>query len=98
MRSFIAQIIYSIECAGVATEQYEEQSRLVYATDSDQALEHAKDIAANEECIFIDRHGRTVQWKLLAVKDIQEVTLDNGALLVSSVREAAPVTDPIWIE
>jgi hypothetical protein len=98
MRSFIAQIIYSIACAGVTTEQYEEQYRLVLAADSEAALQRAKQIAANEECLFIDRHGRAVQWKLLSVKDIQEVTLSDGELLVSSVKEVTPVTDPLWIE
>lgn len=98
MKTFIAQMIYRIECAAVATEQYEEQWRLVMGADKDDALNKSRDIAKEEECIFVDRHGRTVNWKLIAVKDIQEVTLEHGALLLSSVKEITPITDPAWIE
>jgi hypothetical protein len=96
MRTFVAQLIYRIDCADVKTEQYEEQWRLIFAADADSALSNAKQVAAGEECIFVDRHGRTVQWKLIAVKDIQEIVPENGALLVSTVREVGPIADAIW--
>lgn len=98
MKTFIAQIIYRIECAGVDTEQYEEQWRLVMGTNINEALESARVIAKGEESMFVDRHGRTINWKLVAVKDIQEVNLEHGALLISSVREVTPIADPVWIE
>ena len=96
MRSFTAQIIYRIECEGLPTDQYEEQWRLVYADNEEQALINAREIGANENATFIDRHGRTMSWRMLAVKDIQPVDLTNGSLLFSMVREAEMVAAPLW--
>jgi len=96
MKSFTAQIIYRIECEGLPTDQYEEQWRLVYADDESRALAEARKAGKNEESTFIDRHGRTMCWRMLAVKDLQPVELVNGGLLFSMVREAELVAAPIW--
>lgn len=96
MKSFTAQIIYRIECEGLPTDQYEEQWRLVYADTDLEALAEAKLAGKCEEATFIDRHGRTMCWRMLAVKDVQPVDLKNGGLLFSMVREAEPVPAPLW--
>ena len=96
MRSFTAQIIYRIECEGLPTDQYEEQWRLVYAESEEDALATAKTMGHDEEATFIDRHGRTMCWRMLAVKDLQPVELKNGGLLFSMVREAEMVAAPLW--
>ena len=96
MQSFTAQIIYRIECEGQPTDQYEEQWRLIYADNHDTALIEAKSAGKNEEGTFIDRHGRTICWRMLAVKDLQPVNLTNGGLLFSMVREAELVPAPLW--
>jgi hypothetical protein len=96
MKTFTARIIYKIECEGIRTEQYEEQWRLIYADDELAALEHAREAAAAEESSFPDRHGRIVNWKLLAVKDLQETSLHNGALLFSTIKEMEPMEVPVW--
>ena len=96
MRSFTAQIIYRIECEGLPTDQYEEQWRLVYAEDEEGALVTAREMGRDEESTFIDRHGRTMCWRMLAVKDLQPVELKNGGLLFSMVREAEMVAAPLW--
>lgn len=98
MKSFIAQVIYRIECEGLPTDQYEEQWRLVFATDVHEALTEARTLSKDEEATIIDRHGRTVCWRLLAVKDIQPVDLNNGSVLFSMVREAELVAAPIWVQ
>ncbi|MBA3827598.1 MAG: DUF4288 domain-containing protein [Taibaiella sp.] len=98
MNTFVAQIIYSIECEGMPTDQYEEEWRLVYADNNTSALNEAQSIARNEEATIIDRHGRTVCWRLLAVKDLQPVNVENGALLFSAIREVTPIAAPIWIQ
>ena len=79
-------------------EQYEEQWRLILAADENEALTNSRKVAMKEECMFIDRHGRAVSWKFIAVKDIQEIDLTHGALLTSSVKEVTPIADPIWTE
>ncbi|MCW3122017.1 MAG: hypothetical protein JWQ38_1509 [Flavipsychrobacter sp.] len=96
MHSFTAQIIYRIECEGLPTDQYEEQWRLVYGNNEEEALKEARIAGTNEESTFIDRHGRTMCWRMLAVKDIQPVELKNGGLLFSMVREAEMVPAPLW--
>ena len=96
MKSFTAQIIYRIECEGLFTDQYEEQWRLVYADDEHTALMEARQAGKNEEATFIDRHGRTICWRMLAVKDLQPIELKNGGLLFSMVHEAELVAAPLW--
>jgi len=96
MRSFTAQIIYRIECEGLPTDQYEEQWRLVYADNEENALVIAREMGKNEDATFIDRHGRTMCWRMLAIKDLQPVELTNGGLLFSMVREAEMVAAPLW--
>ena len=96
MQSYTAQIIYRIECEGLPTDQYEEQWRLVYADTEELALSEAREAGKNEEATFIDRHGRTMCWRMLAIKDLQRVDLINGGLLFSMVREAELVPAPLW--
>ncbi|HLO69706.1 MAG TPA: DUF4288 domain-containing protein [Flavipsychrobacter sp.] len=98
MKAYTAQIIYRIKCDGVSTEQYEEQWRLVFADEIREALFQARVVAKEEEATFVDRHGRTVSWELVAVKDLQEVDVKHGSLLFSSVREVEPIASPLWSE
>jgi len=95
MNAFTAQIIYRIECEGMPTDQYEEQWRLVYADNEEHALSIARDAGKNEESTFIDRQGRTMCWRMIAVKDLQPIELKNGGLL-SMVREAEILPAPLW--
>ena len=96
MKTFIAQVIYRIECEGLPTDQYEEQWRLVHATDPQHALEEAMKMSKEGEMTFIDRHGRTICWRMLAVKDLQPIELKNGGLLFSMVHEAELLAAPLW--
>ncbi|XZF14106.1 DUF4288 domain-containing protein [Chitinophagaceae bacterium MMS25-I14] len=97
MKTYTAQIIYKIECEGIATEQYEQQWRLVLAEDDENALREARKMAREEESTFVDRHGRTVFWKLLAVKELKEIDLSNGCLLFSEIKEVEPLAAPVWM-
>lgn len=90
MKNFLVCIIFKIECEGVSTEQYEEQWRLFIADSAEFALQNARSTGKEEEEQFLDRHGRLVRWRFLAVKDIRETKLTNGELLVSQVNETKP--------
>lgn len=96
MNSFTAQILYRIECEGLFTDQYEEQWRLVYADNIENALKEARKAGESEETTFVDRQGRTICWRMLAVKDLQPVELKNGGLLFSVVREVETMAAPLW--
>jgi hypothetical protein len=91
MQTFIAHLIFSISCEGVFTDQYEEQLRLVYAQNDEDAIRTAKKMATQEEEDFADRKGRKMSWKFIAVKDILRVPLEQGVLLHSSIKEIQPV-------
>jgi hypothetical protein len=95
-QTFVARIIYRICCTGITEEQYEEQWRLVFAEDERVALFAALQLAARDEDHFTDRRGRTIQWKLIAVKDLQPVSLTHGSLMASVISEVAPVAAPVW--
>lgn len=98
MNTYTAQIIYRIKCSGTKTEQYEEQWRLIFGNNEREALEQARTIALDEEATFIDRHGRTIVWEMVAVKDLQQVELRNGTLLMSTVKEVEPIAAPVYME
>ncbi|HRO42823.1 MAG TPA: DUF4288 domain-containing protein [Flavipsychrobacter sp.] len=97
MKSFTAHIIYRIVCEEVVSEQYEEQWRILFANDETTALAEAQRFGKEEECSFIDRHGRTTKWKMVAIKEIREVNMKHGALVLSRVKEVEPIADPVWI-
>lgn len=96
MKSFTAHIIYRIVCGDISTEQYEEQWRILFAANEREALQEARKLGKQEECSFIDRHGRTIEWELIAVKEIQEVSVQHGSLLFSAVKEMEPIAAPVW--
>lgn len=98
MKSFTAQIIYRIVCEDVIAEQYEEQWRILFATDEQAALNEARKLGKEEECSFIDRHGRTIKWEMIAVKEIHEVNMQHGALIFSTVKEVEPIAAPVWVK
>ncbi|MBS1688820.1 MAG: DUF4288 domain-containing protein [Bacteroidetes bacterium] len=97
MKTFVAQIVYRIECEEQSTDQYEEQWRLIFAEDEPLALKEAQKVAKDEEATIIDRHGRTIIWKLVAVKDLQPIEIGNGELLFSVVKEVEPIAAPVWV-
>jgi Domain of unknown function (DUF4288) len=96
--AYVAQIIYRIECDGMPTDQYEEQWRLIEVGEHQKPLQVAPAVGKEEEQTFIDRHGRNIHWRLLAVKDIQPVVLRHGALLFSMIREVDIIPAPLWQE
>ncbi len=95
-QSYVARLIFRITCAGIFEEQYEEQWRLIFADDEREALAAARSLGSAEEDSFTDNRGRTIAWQLVAVKDLQPVTLSHGSLLASVIKEVAPVAEPVW--
>ena len=96
MQSFVASLIFKIHCNHVRSVQYEEQWRLVYAENHEEALDLARQMGVEEEATFPDRLGRLVSWQFVAVKSLDPVPLTQGALLFSSVIELEAVASPAW--
>jgi hypothetical protein len=96
MKSFIAHIIYRIVCETVTSEQYEEQWRILFTNTEEEALDEARRLGKEEETCFVDRHGRSICWEMIAVKELHEVNLKHGAVISSSVKEVEPIAAPVW--
>lgn len=88
---YIANLIFSISCDGIFTEQYEEQLRLVFASNTDDAIRQATEIGSNHAEQFVDRNGRMITWNFIAVKEINQTELEAGALIYSSIKEVEPI-------
>lgn len=96
MKTYASQIIYSIKCDGRFTGQYDEQWRLIFAYDEENALEKSKEIGKSESTMMVDRHGRTICWEMIAIKEVRELELGDGSLLTSKVVDVTPIPAPAW--
>lgn len=96
MKTFISQLVYAIKCDGAFTDQYDEQFRLIYANNKEEALAIAKETGLQKSEEIVDRRGRKIFWEMLAVKDVREIQLEQGGLLTSSVIDTTPIVAPLW--
>lgn len=89
MKCYIAVIVYRIFCGeGNHTAQFDEQLRLIFATNFNHALEKAKDIGLNEEDNCYKDPGKPVQWKFINIKELFLVNeWIDGAEIYSSIQE-----------
>ena len=89
MNWYIVKIIYQIIAGdGTHTPQFDEQYRIIKADEMEWALEKAQVIARLGQCLFQNDKDETVQWKLVAVEDVQLLgEMDDGTLIYSRVEE-----------
>ncbi|RXK59288.1 DUF4288 domain-containing protein [Lacibacter luteus] len=89
MNWFLAKIVYRIICGnGKHTAQFEEQLRLIQATDACAAMQKAKQIGEKEQVSFLNHAQQTVCWKLIAVTDVYPFSADmDGAEIFSCIKE-----------
>lgn len=96
MRTYISHIIFSITCNFSFTGQYDEQWRMVYAHDEEEAIQEAKNIGKHESGLFVDRHGRTIGWELVAIKEVKELEIGHGKLMTSKITDTSEIAAPLW--
>ena len=97
MQWYLSKIVFQIICGnGDHTAQFDEQLRLVGAVDEEEAFMKATEMGENEEDRFFNHKQQLVQWKFIAVKELQEVQLGNGTLLFSQVKENTAIASPVW--
>jgi hypothetical protein len=89
MNWYIAKIVYQIICEdGEHTPQFDEQLRLVHATNQLHAFKKAWYIGNQEEDCFLNNVNKPVQWKFI---DVAEITLidevTDGAEIYSKISE-----------
>lgn len=73
MKYFLAKIVHQIVNGPDANAQFDEQLRLVRASDAVNAIEKAKRIGLAEEEIFFNETRKPVQWKFIGVSELYEV-------------------------
>jgi hypothetical protein len=84
MNCFLIKMVFQVICGnGNHTPQFDEQLRLIFATDALAAVQKAKQMAAEETT-----DTPLVEWKFIAVTDVYPFKLDlDGAALFSTIKE-----------
>lgn len=82
-------MVYRIICgSGNHKPQFDEQLRLVSATDAGQAFEKACTFGRGGEDRFHNQNLQLVQWQFINISELHELhNLADGAELHSSIRE-----------
>ena len=90
MNWYLTKIVYQIICGeGSHTPQFDEQLRLVSATDEQEAFSKAQRIGAQEEESFFNQQQQLVRWKFINVCELYKLSeLIDGAEIYSRIQEA----------
>jgi hypothetical protein len=89
MNWYLSKIIFRIICGeGRHTPQFDEQLRLIAATDEHQAFEKAVAIGEKEQDKFYNQDQQLVQWQFINVAELYRLTgLLDGAEMYSRIQE-----------
>ena len=96
MKWYVAKLVFQIICGdGKHIAQFDEQLRLVKATNEDEAFEVATELGVNETDSFYNQRNQLVQWKFINICELYELSLIDGAELHSKISEADDACDYI---
>jgi hypothetical protein len=89
MNWYLTKLVFRIICGeGHHTPQFDEQLRLISATDENQAFEKATDIGNREQDDFYNHEQQLVQWKFINVAELYKLSgLLDGAEMYSRIQE-----------
>lgn len=90
MNWYLAKIVYQIICGeGDHSAQFDEQLRLIYGRDEDEAYEKAIETGYQEEDTFYNDKQQMVKWKFINIAELYRISqFINGAELYSQIKEA----------
>ncbi len=90
MQWYLAKLVYQILCGdGEHKPQFDEQLRLISATDSLHAFFRAQQVGEKEQDHFLNQQMLPVQWKFIEVCELHVLSeLSDGAELYSRIAEA----------
>ena len=90
MNWYLAKIVYHIICGyGDHNGQFDEQLRLIAASNKEEAFHKAQTIGRQEEEAFINQKQQLVHWKFINVCELYRLsTLIDGAELYSRIEES----------
>ena len=89
MNWYLAKIVFRIICGdGDHTPQFDEQLRLVSASNKENAFHKANTIGRQEEETFFNSKQQLVQWQFVNVSEIYRLSeLIDGAEMYSRIEE-----------
>ena len=89
MNWYLAKLVYQIICGdGNHTPQFDEQLRLIKASNSTQALDKARNIGDIESETFFNDKQQIVQWKFINVCSLLPLMeFTDGAEVSSQIQE-----------
>jgi hypothetical protein len=89
MQWYLAKIVFRIVCGeGDHTPQFDEQLRLINATDEEQAFIKATNLGKHEQDSFMNQHRQLVQWQFINIAELKKLaSLTDGMELYSRVQE-----------
>ena len=91
MNWYLAKIVYQIECGSdYLLAQFDDQLRLIMATDEEQALQKAYSIGESEQMTLVNNNEQLVSWRFINVAELYCVSHHlDGAEVYSSVHEVS---------
>ncbi len=89
MNWYLVKIVYRIVCGnGTHTPQFDEQLRLIHATDKMEAYTKALRIGQKESETFFNERQQLVQWEFINVSELYPLNkLIDGAEIYSRITE-----------
>ena len=89
MKWYLAKIVYRIICGdGNHTAQFDEQLRLISASDAEEAFDKAFTIGQTEAETFFNHRQEIVQWQFVNVPELYQMQpLIDGAEVYSRIME-----------
>lgn len=89
MSWFLVKIVYRIICGeGKHIPQFDEQLRLVEASDEESAFSIATELGRQGEDRFFNQSNQLVQWHFVNVSELFRIeALQNGVELYSRIEE-----------
>jgi len=89
MNWYLAKIVFRIICGdGDHTPQFDEQLRLVSATNKENAFYKANNIGMQEEETFFNSKQQLVRWQFINVCEVYRLSeLIDGAEMYSRIEE-----------
>jgi hypothetical protein len=89
MNWYLSKLVFQIICGeGIHRAQFDEQLRLIAATDAREAFDKALVIGEREQETFYNQQQKLVQWKFINVAELYKLSgLLDGAELYSSIQE-----------
>jgi len=89
MNWYLVKLVYQIICGdGAHTAQFDEQLRIIEATDDMHALTKAQQLGYREQETFYNNKEKLVQWKFIDVSEMNKIdSFFDGAELYSRINE-----------